>query len=75
MRAVVGGWRSRLRQSPLSLYFPVNNRKKTGGRVQPGADAFPASYGMNTGNGGSTWPLRASRRATNNRTEQDENRK
>jgi hypothetical protein len=24
---------------PLSLYFPVNGRKKAGDRVQPGADA------------------------------------
>jgi hypothetical protein len=42
-----GAWKPRHEGVP----FPVNNRKKAGGRVQPGADAFPASYGMTTGNG------------------------
>ena len=39
-QAVVGGVDLPPEEMPPSLYFPVNNRKKTGGRVQPGADTF-----------------------------------
>jgi hypothetical protein len=50
-QAVVGGVDLPPEEMPPSLYFPVNNRKKTGRRAQPSAGVFPASYGMKTGNG------------------------
>src|SRR5262249_46590351 len=34
----------------VPLFFPVNNRRKTGGRAQPGVAGFPVSSGMTTGN-------------------------
>jgi len=41
MHCGIGNVRGRHLRPPRRLYFPVNNRRKTGGRPQPAAAGLP----------------------------------